>query len=173
MVFFRVSNTKKGKKINFNIINMLRKKCIYSHGLKIMTYSTMAALKENIGWKRDGFNVMYYPNNLYIFNNKSGQRRNLHSLSFDYEFKYDNDIVYFANSLPYFYSKLMKQLNYYELNEEKYPYFQRKTLATTLGGNDLDMFTINSLYDIYKNGPTSVIIPKSKIYNSLKKKTSK
>ena len=67
----------------------------------------------------------------------------------------------------------MKQLNYYELNEEKYPYFQRKTLATTLGGNDLDMFTINSLYDIYKNGPTSVIIPKSKIYNSLKKKTSK
>ena len=168
--FFRVSNTKKGRKVNFNIINMLRKKCIYSNGLKIMTYSTMAALKENIGWKRDGFNVMYYPNNLYIFNNKSGQRRNLHSLSFDYEFKYDNDIVYFANSLPYFYSKLMKQLNYYELNEEKYPYFQRKTLATTLGGNDLDMFTINSLYDIYKNGPTSVIIPKSKIYNSLKKK---
>ena len=47
--FFRVSNTKKGRKVNFNIINMLRKKCIYSHGLKIMTYSTMASMKENLG----------------------------------------------------------------------------------------------------------------------------
>ena len=71
--------------------------------------------------------------------------------------------------IPYFYSKLMKQLNYYELNEEKYPYFQRKTLATTLGGNDLDMFTINSMYDIYNNGPMSVIMPKSKNYSSLNK----
>ena len=170
--FFRVSNTKKGRKVNFNIINMLRKKCIYSHGLKIMTYSTMAAMKENLGWHRDGSNTMYYPNNLYIFNSNNGTRRNLHSLSFDYEFKYDNDIVYFANCLPYFYSKLMKQLNYYELNEEKYPYFQRKTLATTLGGNDLDMFTINSMYDIYKNGPMSIIMPKSKNYLSLKKANS-
>ena len=168
--FFRVSNTKKGKKINFNIINMLRKKCIYSHGLKIMVYSTMASMKENIGWQRDCTNIMYYPNNLYVFNSNNGTRRNLHSLSFDYIFKYDNDIVYFANCLPYFYSKLMKQLNYYELNEEKYPYFQRKTLATTLGGNDLDMFTINSMYDIYKNGPMSIIMPKSKnYYSSLKK----
>ena len=168
--FFRVSNTKKGRKVNFNIINMLRKKCIYSHGLKIMTYSTMAAMKENIGWHRAGMNTMYYPNNLYVYNNNNnGSKRNLHSLSFDYEFKYDNDIVYFANSIPYFYSKLMKQLNYYELNEEKYPYFQRKTLATTLGGNDLDMFTINSMYDIYKNGPMSIIMPKAKNYLSLKK----
>ena len=168
--FFRVSNTKKGRKVNFNIINMLRKKCIYSHGLKIMTYSTMAAMKENIGWHRAGMNTMYYPNNLYVYNNNNnGSKRNLHSLSFDYEFKYDNDVVYFANSIPYFYSKLMKQLNYYELNEEKYPYFQRKTLATTLGGNDLDMFTINSMYDIYKNGPMSIIMPKAKNYLSLKK----
>ena len=170
--FFRVSNTKKGRKVNFNIINMLRKKCIYSHGLKIMTYSTMASMKENLGWHRAGTNTMYYPNNLYVFNSNNGTRRNLHSLSFDYEFKYDNDIVYFANCLPYFYSKLMKQLNNYELNEEKYPYFQRKTLATTLGGNDLDMFTINSMYDIYKNGPMNIIMPKLKNYLSLKKNNS-
>ena len=130
-----------------------------------MTYSTLTASKENIGWHRAGTNVMYYANNLYVFNSNNGARRNLHSLSFDYEFKYDNDVVYFANCIPYFYSKLMKELNYYELNEEKYPYFQRKTIATTLGGNDLDMFTINSMYDIYNKGPTSVILPKSKNNN--------
>ena len=166
--FFRVSNTKKGRKVNFNIINMLRKKCIYNHGLKIMTYSTMSAMKENIGWHRDCYNSIYYVNNLYVYNTNSDKKRNLHSLSFDYEFQYDNDTVYFANCLPYFYSTLMKELNHYELNEEKYPYFHRKTLATTLGGNDLDMFTINSMYDIYKNGITSVIMPKTNNYLSIK-----
>ncbi len=163
--FFRVSNTKKGRKVNFNIINMLRNKCLYSHGLKVMTYSTMAAIKENLGWHRDSYNSMYYANNLYVYNNNNdNKRRNLHSLTFDYEFKYDNDTVYFANCLPYFYSTLMKELNKYELNEEKYPYFHRKTLAMTLGRNDLDMFTINSMYDIYQNGITSVITPKSQNY---------
>ena len=166
--FFRVSNTQKGRKVNFNIINMLRKTCIYNHGLKIMTYSTMAAAKENLGWHRDCYNSIYYINNLYVYNTNNDKKRNLHSLSFDYEFKYDNDTVYFANCLPYFYSTLMKELNHYELNEEKYPYFHRKTLTTTLGGNDLDMFTINSMYDIYKNGVTSVIMPKTNNFISIK-----
>ena len=167
--FFRVSNTKKGRKVNFNIINMLRKTCLYNHGLKIMTYSTMAAIKENLGWHRDCYNSIYYPNNLYVYNNNNAsKRRNLHSLSFDYEFKYDNDTVYFANCIPYFYSTLMKELNKYELDEEKYPYFHRKTLAVTLGGNDLDMFTINSMYDIFQNGATSVITTKSNNYSLVK-----
>ena len=172
--FFRVSNTKKGRKVNFNIINMLRKTCVYNHGFKIMTYSTMAAVKENLGWHRDCYNSIYYPNNLYVYNNNNlSKKRNLHSLSFDYEFKYDNDTVYFANCLPYFYSSLMKELNKYELDEEKYPFFHRKTLAVTLGGNDLDMFTINSMYDILKNGITSVITTKSNNYSIIKKNYDK
>ena len=167
--FFRVSNTKKGRKVNFNIINMLRKTCIYNHGLKIMTYSTMAAAKENLGWHRDCFNSIYYSNNLYVYNNNNAsKKRNLHSLSFDYEFKYDNDTVYFANCIPYFYSTLMKQLNKYELDDENYPFFYRKTLTVTLGGNDLDMFTINSMYNIFQNGATSVVTQKSQNYQFIK-----
>ena len=73
---------------------------------------------------------MYYPNNLYVFNKTTERKRLLYSLTFDYEFKYDNDIVYFANSIPYFYSTLMKELNKYELDEEKYPFFHRKTLCS-------------------------------------------
>ena len=172
--FFRVSNTQKGRKVNFNIINMLRKTSIYNHGLKIMTYSTIQAEKENIGWHRDCKNIIYYPNNLFVYNNNNAnKKRNLYSLSFDYEFKYDNDIVYFANCLPYFYSTLMKELNKYELNEDKYPFFLRKTIVTTLGGNDLDMFTINSMYDIFKNRVTPIITPKSEGYSILKSKFEK
>ena len=167
--FFRVSNTKKGRKVNFNIINMLRKTCVYNHGLKIMTYSTIAAAKENLGWHRDCYNSIYYANNLFVYNNNnSSKKRNLHSLSFDYEFKYDNDTVYFANCIPYFYSTLMKELNKYELDDEKYPFFYRKTLAVTLGGNDLDMFTINSMYNIFQNGATSVVTSKSNNYLYIK-----
>ena len=167
--FFRVSNTKKGRKVNFNIINMLRKTCVYNHGLKIMTYSTTAAAKENLGWHRDCYNSIYYANNLFVYNNNNAsKKRNLHSLSFDYEFKYDNDTVYFANCIPYFYSTLMKELNKYELDDEKYPFFYRKTLAVTLGGNDLDMFTINSMYDIFQNGATSVVTQKSQNYLYIK-----
>ena len=167
--FFRVSNTKKGRKVNFNIINMLRKSCVYNQGLKIMTYSTMAAAKENLGWHRDCYNSIYYANNLFVYNNNNAsKKRNLHSLSFDYEFKYDNDTVYFANCIPYFYSTLMKELNKYELDDEKYPFFYRKTLAVTLGGNDLDMFTINSMYDILQNGIKSIITQKSKNYLYMK-----
>ena len=167
--FFRVSNTKKGRKVKFNIINMLRKTCVYNQGLKIMTYSTMAAAKENLGWHRDCYNSIYYANNLFVYNNNNAsKKRNLHSLSFDYEFKYDNDTVYFANCIPYFYSTLMKELNKYELDDEKYPFFYRKTLAVTLGGNDLDMFTINSMYDILQNGIKSIITQKSKNYLYMK-----
>ena len=37
--FFRVSNTKKGKKVNLNIMNLLRKRTKYSNGIKIWCYS--------------------------------------------------------------------------------------------------------------------------------------
>ena len=148
--FFRVQNRKKAK-INFNIINLLRKITMYGSGLKVLTYSTKQALKEKIGWHREGENILYYQNNLYIYNSLNDKRRNLYSLSFDYTFKYENDTVYFANCLPFFYSDLMKELNTYELDETNYPFFHRKTLCTTLGGNDLDMITLNSQYDIYNS----------------------
>ena len=66
--FFRVSNTKKGNKATFTIINMLRKTCVYKKGLKIMVYSKKQAKEENIGWHRDCENVIYYTNNLFTYN---------------------------------------------------------------------------------------------------------
>ena len=139
--FFRVSNTQKGRKVNFNIINMLRPKCPYKKGLKIMTYSKLQAQNENIGWHRDCENIMYYTNNLFIYNENSKKKRSLSSLSFDYEFKYDNDKVYFANCLPYFYSKLIDEMESYEKKlKDK---IILAPLTQTLGGNDLILLNIN------------------------------
>ena len=144
--FFRVSNTKKGQKVNFNIINMLRPKCLYRKGLKIMTYSKLQAQNENIGWHRDCENIMYYTNNLFTYNENSKKKRSLSSLSFDYVFKYDNDKVYFANCLPFFYSELINEMNEYEkkFNNNKFFFFQNIPFTQTLGGNDLILLSINS-----------------------------
>ena len=154
--FYRVSNIKKGTKVNFNIINMLRKKCIYKKGLKIMIYSKQKALNENIGWHRGGENIIYYTNNLYIINENNGQKRNLHSLSFDYEFEYNNDTVYFANSIPYFYTKLTKELNSYKIKYNKFLF--KHTISLTLGGNDLEMLTINDTSLIKQNKKIIILI---------------
>ena len=143
--FFRVSNTRKGNKVNFNIINMLRSSCLYKKGLKIMTYSKLQAQNENIGWHRDCENIMYYTNNLFTYNDNSKKKRSLSSLSFDYEFKYDNDKVYFANCLPYFYSKLIDEIELYEKKlKNKFFFFKIIPLTQTLGGNDLILLNINS-----------------------------
>ena len=141
--FFRVSNTKKGNKVNFTIINMLRSSCVYKKGLKIMVYSKIQAQTENIGWHRDCDNVMYYTNNLFTYNENSKRKRSLNSLSFQYEFKYDNDTVYFANCLPYSYSKLVKEVNFYE-KKNKFFFFKKNLITQTLGGNDLFLLSINT-----------------------------
>ena len=147
--FFRVSNTQKGRKVNFNIINMLRSTCLYKKGLKIMTYSKLQAKNENIGWHRDCTNIMYYTNNLFTYNDNSKKKRSLSSLSFDYEFKYDNDKVYFANCIPYFYSKLIDEIDTYEkkLKNNKFFFFKSIPLTQTLGGNDLILLNINTNND--------------------------
>ena len=142
--FFRVSNTKKGNKATFTIINMLRKTCVYKKGLKIMVYSKKQAKEENIGWHRDCENVIYYKNNLFTYNDNSKKKRSLSSLTFEYEFKYDNDTVYFANCLPYFYSKLIKEINYYEKNKNNNILFTKNSITQTLGGNDLILLNISS-----------------------------
>ena len=141
--FFRVSNTKKGDIVNLTLINMQRPHCLYKNGLKIMTYSKMQAKNENLGWHRDGTNFTYYKNNLFVYNENKKKKKNLFSLSFDYEFKYDNDTIYFANCLPYLFTKLNKEISLYEKKQYNF-YFMKKIITPTLGNNDLVMLNITS-----------------------------
>ncbi len=46
--------------------------------------------------------------------------RNYSSLIIEYEFEYDHDEVYFANTIPYTYSTLCKELNEFEKDEKRY-----------------------------------------------------
>ena len=124
---------------------MLRKTSKYCYGIKIWVFSKKGNLIEKKTWHHTIENVKYYKNNLYRI--YKGGRQYYYSLSFDYTSKYDNDEIYFANCIPFTYTDLMKDLNYYTKYENnKYPFFHRKTLCQTIGGNDIDYITINNSY---------------------------
>ena len=146
--FFRVKNGKKNQKINLNIMNFQRKTTKYSLGIKIWYYSKKKNQEKKIGWEHTSENVEYYQNFLYRF--IKGKRQYYYSLSFDYTFEYDDDEIYFANSIPYTYSDMIKDLNEYTKKEnEKYYFYQRKILCSTITGNDVDYFNINNNLDLF------------------------
>jgi len=37
--FYRVANVKKGQKVKFNMLNMIKTKSLYNEGMKVMSYS--------------------------------------------------------------------------------------------------------------------------------------
>ena len=141
--FFRVKNMKKGKKVNFSIMNMLRKRTKYCYGIKIWVYTRLTNINEKKNWHHTNEEVNYYKNNLYRLH--KGNRQYYYTLSFNYTCKYDNDEIFFANCIPFTYTDLINDLNYYTKNENiKYPFFYRKILCQTIGGNDIEYITINN-----------------------------
>ncbi len=140
--FFRVTGGKKGQVVHFNIINLMKEYSLFNRGMKLSIYSDKKAEVEKKGWHKGGFNIEYYRNSLFKYVKE--QKRLLSSLSFSYEFEYENDTVYFANTIPYTYTDLFKELNELQKNDDKYNFLQRKTLCTTLAGNNLDYISITS-----------------------------
>ena len=141
--FFRVSNVKKGKTINLNIMNFLRKTTKYSNGMKIWVYSRKNSEINKIGWHHTNEEVKYYKN--FLFKLNRGRKDYYYTLSFNYTFKFDDDEVFFANCIPFTYTDLNRDLNYYTKNEnDKYIFFERKKLCSTIIGNEVEFFTINN-----------------------------
>ena len=116
--FFRISNTRANTTYHFNIINFQKPNSLYKKGMKVCVYSQKKEEETKIGWHREGKNIQYYKNGIYKMYNE--RKKNYSSMSFSYDSAYDNDTVYFANSIPYFYSDLMKELNEFERDDVKY-----------------------------------------------------
>ena len=58
--FFKVSNTEKGHKCRFNILNQYKMNNLYKMGMKIIVYSKRESEERNVSWHRDGENIKYY-----------------------------------------------------------------------------------------------------------------
>jgi len=110
--YFRVTNVKKGMKVKFNMLNMIKPKSLYNEGMKVLSYSERrqeTAPAEERGWTRGGEDMSYYQNN-YKREHQTNFQRCYYTFTFTHTFDQDDDTVYFSYSQPYTYSDLTEYL---------------------------------------------------------------
>lgn len=99
-----------------------------------------------MGWARGGDDYSYFQNNFRKensqVNNQMNCQRCYFTFTFSFTFEYDDDVVYFAYSLPYTYSDLTDDLN--QISAKKLNYVSRNTLCRTLAGNKCEYLTISN-----------------------------
>ena len=94
-------------------------------------------------WYRDGVDIYYYKNS-FKREGVVGVEKWYYTLTFTYTFKYDNDNIYFAYSLPYSYSDLWTDLNKLMSDENIKSFVSRNVLCRTIAGNKCEYLTITS-----------------------------
>lgn len=104
--FFRIQNTKKNINYTFNIRNYQKSDSLYNQGMLPLMYSRKEYEKNKKSWQRVGENIVYYQNP----NKKKGSLLN-YCMTFNFQFKYDDDEVYMAHCYPYTYSDLKAFIN--------------------------------------------------------------
>ena len=157
--FFRVKNTKKNSTIKFNILNLMKAYSLFNKGMQLSIYSEKKAEQEKLSWFKGGKDIQYYRNSMFKYIKDS--KRYLSSLTFKYDFEYDDDTVYFANTIPFLYTDMVRDLNDIEKNEAKADFFYRKSLCSTLAGNNLEFLTITSndiSKEVYEKKPVIALM---------------
>lgn len=121
-------------------------------------YSTTDATNNNIGWKRCGDNIAYFrndDNNIYStrnyhqvliddFDDDDSGNICSYTLTFNVEFQYENDTVYFAHSYPYTYSDLQDYLINIQRHPIKSKFCKLRLLCRSLAGNNVYYLTVTA-----------------------------
>jgi len=170
---FSIKNGKTIGTRRFNILNFTKKDSLYTHGMRIAIYSTRKAeLAKNdklpsiyVDWHRGGENIEYklskLSNENMLIAGKTGRmtcvqwlsslnpnKKQYYSLSFDYEFEYPDDIVYFAYSVPYTYTDLTNLLTQIKEQHSKLlpaqQFLNEEILCKSLSGLDIPLLTITN-----------------------------
>ena len=137
--FFRVTGMKAGQKVKFNILNLYKTRSLFNEGMQISVYSSKNFETNKEGWFKSCKDITYTMNSFTRPNGKP-----YYTLSFSYEFIYDDDSVYFSYSVPYTYSNLLSLLDSFEKDSEISKFLLRVPLCRTLGGNIVYLLTITS-----------------------------
>ena len=102
--FYRVTNTRKGAKVKFNMNNLSKSDSLYNDGMRVLTFSAKTKKEKNLGWHRIGTDISYSQNNFKKENMRFS--RYYYTFTFSHTFEHDEDQVYFAHCFPYTYSDL-------------------------------------------------------------------
>ena len=140
------------------MLNMIKSKSLYNDGMKVLIYSqkrqegdaskglTEEEAKEQQGWYRGGEDLAYFQNHYRRETSQNGmshfQQRCYYTFSFSHTFENDNDVVYFAYSVPYTYTMLTEYLC--EIQSKQLNYVTRNTLCRTIAGNKCEYLTITN-----------------------------
>ena len=127
--YFSVFNPRKTS-VTFNIVNMKRLDSLYVSGMKPAVFSQKHCGKTGDKWMRDCTNVSYTRNS----------RNDYYTLSFTYNFKFSDDLVYFAYSVPYTYTELSEYLS--QIRDTYRDIARVNTLCYSLAGNACEILTI-------------------------------
>ncbi|XP_065077509.1 uncharacterized protein Nna1 isoform X2 [Ochlerotatus camptorhynchus] len=155
--YFRVKNTKAKMVYRFSIINLTKPDSLYKEGMRPLMYSTLCAEYNHIGWQRCGENIAYFRNDSENGYNHSNYHHRpcddddeefvgnaSFTLSFNIEFKYDDDTVFFAHSYPYTYSDLQDYLMSIQRNPVKSKFCKLRLLCRSLAGNNVYYLTVTA-----------------------------
>lgn len=119
-------NIKADTRIKLNIVNLSKSNNLYSKGMQPFVYSVNQNKSKGTEWVRGGENIRFFSNDNVSRYNKvtmdadwlndgtpciqGDQLKKLNTLSFEYKFDSDFDIVYFAHFVPYTYTDLIQFL---------------------------------------------------------------
>lgn len=92
------------------MLNLSKPDSLFNEGMKVLVQSEKQSEEKDIGWYRAGQNISYYHNGISKSSRKTGNNKTLYTLTFTYEFQYDDDTVYFAYCYPYNYSDVLDDL---------------------------------------------------------------
>lgn len=151
------------------MLNMIKSKSLYTDGMKVLYYSekkqTNQRKKEaEKGWHRGGEDLSYFQNNFRKENQPLilQQQRCYFTFTFTFTFEYDDDVVYFAYSMPYTYSDLVNDLN--EISAKKLNYISRNTLCRTIAGNKCEYLTISNRVPVEEDRKKQGVIITARIH---------
>lgn len=158
-------NVKKGVTATFNIINLAKEDSLYNNGMKPFVFSTKQYEETECGWIRDGTEISYYRNgktlqssnqpkdydfdNSYLGEKPTKRFRQLSTLTFQYTFNYDNDIVFFSHFVPYTYSDHVNMLDQISVVPNAVNFLRIDNLCNTLCNNPCHIITITDKIQTY------------------------
>lgn len=110
--------------------------------MKISVYSDKKSEKKNIGWHKDGEDCRYFING--IRKDVTYYSKSYYTLTFTYTFEHDDDLVYFAYSVPYTYTDLRNDLATIEGDPDRCKFVRKANLCRSLSGEPCELLTITS-----------------------------
>ena len=110
---------------------------LFEYGMKPAVFSMVRFEKRQVGWVREGAKVTYKQSGCL---RKEACKEPYHTLSFEYKFIYEGDIVYFSYAIPYTFTNLTHFMSTALSDRSHSKKVKVRTLGETLGGNEVTLF---------------------------------